>query len=126
MIKKSWNTQEIEYISANYKDKSLMEIASYLDRTEASVKLKIQRLGYSRNHDAYTEEERKLLSDNYSSMSTKELAKMLGRTENAVGTLARYQGLPRKRRKAPAFRHGDIRRVLRRKIVLDNIHRCTV
>lgn len=88
-----WDRQSIEYLKNTYNLKTLKDLATDLDRSIASIKHKVCRLGLSERTLEWSEEELEILT-NYRKIATaKDISIKLGRTVHAVQTQAQRLGL---------------------------------
>ncbi len=86
--KNKWKQEDIDYLKENYPnlDLSIKEIASYLNKTEGSVRSYAQELGIKRPVMWSKEEEKYLIQGYKNKLSIKEMSNHLGRTKGAVET----------------------------------------
>ena len=81
---KHFTESEIQFIKDNYDKLSTKQIANHLDRTERSIRGKIERLGISlsslqRNQPfQWTDKQLQFLKENYTKLSDEKMSKVLG------------------------------------------------
>ena len=97
IIKKRWSRTEINFIEKNYRAIPVSNIAKQLQRSERSVRSKIERLGYrlstlERNSQEWSRIEIKILEEN-SDKSIRQLSRLIStRTYSAIYSYARKTG----------------------------------
>lgn len=90
-----WEDSEVKKLIKMYEDNiSIKNIAIELNRTEASVRNKANRIGCS-NPKKYTEEEIKYVKQNYNSYNLTDISKHLGRPKENLCRLAKELGIER-------------------------------
>jgi len=70
-MSKKWTDEEIIFLENNYK-LSIKELSNYMNRTEKTIRNRINKLRLFRKH--WTDEEEQFLKNNYNNMSIEELA----------------------------------------------------
>lgn len=96
-----WTQDEIDYLIAygiDEEKESTKELATYLGRSESSVKMKLTRLRkeYSQvkfKTKPWTENEIKILKETYHYQTSKQLSGYLGRSEDAIKIKASKLGI---------------------------------
>lgn len=94
-ICRSWTEEEDAYLRENWDKQTYEKIAIHLNRTEDSVKIRANRMGFRKQH-RMTEEGRKLIDKLFLSMKTSELAEKVGVSMKAVFDYVKRSGLERK------------------------------
>ena len=76
-----WTIREVGYLNDNYLILSMKDLGNYLNRSESSIKNKLQRLNLNKNH-LWTDKEIKCLKNNYNYKyrNKDDLIKKLGRS----------------------------------------------
>lgn len=102
-----WTESEEEYILANYRDMSLMDMGVHLDVCGTTVRAKMISMGLEtvhgrNNRKVWTEEELSFLKENFAMMSAADLADRFGVSCTTVSKKARELGL----KKSPEWNKG--------------------
>jgi endogenous inhibitor of DNA gyrase (YacG/DUF329 family) len=90
----TWSIEEDDYLRANYKNKTQIELGRILGRSMSSINGRLAvldlRIKKSKN---YTKEENDYLRENYKTKTNTKLAKILGRTTYSVSNRLGFLGL---------------------------------
>ena len=86
MIKiRNYTNEQIEYITENYNNMTVKEIAIALNKSEGSVSNAARKLGLlKQSHKPWSNEEIEYLKNNYIQKTSEEIAKYLGRTVHSI------------------------------------------
>ena len=90
---KSWTPDEISYLKQNYFVYSDKVLADKLNRTENSIRRKLQQEGFKRPSNLWTTEQDLILIQNYSKVGASKCAEILGRSKNSIAKRASVLGL---------------------------------
>ena len=93
-----WTDSEVEYILANYRDMTLMDMGIHIGVAGPTVRAKMLSMGlepnhYRKNRKVWTDEEISFLRENFPTMSAMDIAEKLGISNTSVSTKARELGL---------------------------------
>lgn len=94
----TWTESELEYIRANYRDMSLMDMGIHLGVSGPTVRTKLLSMGLKtvsdrKNRKVWTEEEISYLRENYPTMSAMDIAERFGVSNTTVSNKAKELGL---------------------------------
>lgn len=89
---RKWSPQELEFLTENYSNLEISEIAIQLNRTETAVMGKANTLGLYRGRN-WSEEDIEYLYEKFGNVSIDSMAKHLGRSRMAVVQKAQKLGL---------------------------------
>lgn len=77
-----WRKEEVDYIKDNFKKQTIKDMSKKLERSEASVRYKMRKLGISLR---ITPEEVAYIKNNYKEMTDKEIAEALNKSAAFIG-----------------------------------------
>lgn len=84
---KDFTNDDIEYLTKNYKEMTIKQLAKDLNKTKYKISDALKKLGLKKQiHKNWTDEENVFLKENYLTMTNSELAEKLNRSFNSIST----------------------------------------